>query len=218
MTKQECAVLMAHTGIVLLEGSDMKFFYQYLEYKFGRPVYTHELPKLSEKIKKISEDDFNQILENAIDMEEIFADWDDLFGEDDDEDMCDPDMDCRDCDMFEECHDMVFGNVECEGESCDIWDECEAGAKYEYLAKSLPFRDEESDPVNHPKHYQSKAGVETIEMIEAFTEDLYGIEAVCTGNVLKYMCRWKDKNGLEDVKKAKWYLEKLINHLEDGEY
>lgn len=70
------------------------------------------------------------------------------------------------------------------------------------------------DNVNHPQHYQSKSGLETIDVIEAFTEGLVGGEATNTGNVLKYMCRWKSKNGLEDLKKAKWYLDRLIGIVE----
>ena len=68
--------------------------------------------------------------------------------------------------------------------------------------------------VDHPPHYQSETGLETIDVIEAFTFDLKGIEAVCTGNVVKYISRWKKKNGLQDLKKAKWYLDRLINHVE----
>jgi hypothetical protein len=67
--------------------------------------------------------------------------------------------------------------------------------------------------VSHPPHYQSETGLETIDVIEAFTFDLKGIEAVATGNVLKYMCRWKNKNGVQDLEKAKWYLEHLIDHV-----
>lgn len=70
-----------------------------------------------------------------------------------------------------------------------------------------------NDPVNHPSHYKSKAGIETIDVIDAFTADLTGTEAVCTANVIKYICRWKNKNGLQDLEKAKWYLEHLINHI-----
>ena len=70
------------------------------------------------------------------------------------------------------------------------------------------------DPVNHPDHYQSKSGLETIQVIEAFTEDCVGMEAVYTGNILKYVCRWKKKNGLEDLKKAQWYLNHLIDYVE----
>ena len=43
--------------------------------------------------------------------------------------------------------------------------------------------------VSHPKHYQSKNGLEVIDVIEAFTEDLNGIEATDTGNIIKYACR-----------------------------
>lgn len=73
-----------------------------------------------------------------------------------------------------------------------------------------------NDPVNHPNHYQTKTGLETIQVIEAFTDDLKGIEAVCTANIIKYICRWKKKNGLQDLKKAQWYLNKLIKHVEES--
>jgi hypothetical protein len=71
-----------------------------------------------------------------------------------------------------------------------------------------------NDIINHPEHYISETGLETIDVIEAFTFDLNGIEAVCTGNVLKYICRWKNKNGTDDLKKARWYIDHLIEHVE----
>lgn len=65
-----------------------------------------------------------------------------------------------------------------------------------------------NDPVN-PNHY--KAGkIECIDAIESATEGLTGIEAYNTGSIIKYIWRWKRKNGLEDLKKARWYLDKLI--------
>ena len=70
------------------------------------------------------------------------------------------------------------------------------------------------DAVNHPAHYKSRSGMETIDVIQAFTEDLSGITAVCTANVIKYMCRWSHKNGVEDLKKAQWYLNHLIDIVE----
>lgn len=73
------------------------------------------------------------------------------------------------------------------------------------------------DNVNHPDHYKTSSGLETIDVIKAFTDGLEGIQATDTGNVLKYMCRWKKKNGLEDLKKAKWYLEHLIKEVEAKE-
>ncbi|MBO4703912.1 MAG: DUF3310 domain-containing protein [Bacilli bacterium] len=72
----------------------------------------------------------------------------------------------------------------------------------------------EPDMVNHPPHYQSKSGLEVIDVIDAFTEDLTGMDAVCTGNAIKYILRWKQKNGVEDIKKAIWYLNKLVSKLE----
>lgn len=66
------------------------------------------------------------------------------------------------------------------------------------------------DNVNHPSHYQLKCGVEVINIIEEITEGYQGIRAVCLGNVLKYILRHKGKNGLEDLKKAQFYLNRLI--------
>lgn len=71
--------------------------------------------------------------------------------------------------------------------------------------------------VSHPPHYQSATGLEVIDVIEAFTADLKGIEAADTANVIKYICRWNSKNGLQDLKKAMWYLTHLINHVEKSE-
>ena len=67
--------------------------------------------------------------------------------------------------------------------------------------------------VNHPEHYQS-GRIETIDVIEEFTKDLKGIEASDTANIIKYACRWKRKNGVEDLRKLVWYANHLINHIE----
>ena len=67
--------------------------------------------------------------------------------------------------------------------------------------------------VSHPSHYQSNSGLEVIDVIEAFTDGLNGIEAIDTGNILKYICRWKHKNGLQDLEKAQWYLTHLIEKI-----
>lgn len=64
------------------------------------------------------------------------------------------------------------------------------------------------DMVNSPPHY-NKAGVECIDAIQAATED--GFEYYLQGNILKYLWRYRYKNGVEDLEKAKWYLEKLIS-------
>jgi hypothetical protein len=73
-----------------------------------------------------------------------------------------------------------------------------------------------SDNVNSPSHYTG-GSIECIDAIEEATKGLEGIEATDTGNVLKYMWRWKRKNGLEDLRKANWYLNHLIKKLETKE-
>lgn len=70
-----------------------------------------------------------------------------------------------------------------------------------------------TDNVNHPSHY-TQGGVECIDAITAATVNKTGIEAVCTANVIKYLWRYEGKNGLEDVKKAQWYLNRLIAEME----
>ena len=69
------------------------------------------------------------------------------------------------------------------------------------------------DVVNHPSHY-TQGKVECIDAIESACINKQGIEAVCVANVIKYLWRYENKNGVEDVKKAKWYLERLIEGLE----
>ena len=68
------------------------------------------------------------------------------------------------------------------------------------------------DAVN-PTHYK-QGPVEAIDAIESATINKKGLVAVCTGNIIKYLWRCEDKNGLEDLYKAKWYLDKLIAEKE----
>ena len=72
----------------------------------------------------------------------------------------------------------------------------------------------ENDLVNHPSHY-TQGKYEVIDIIEDATKDLKGIQAVCDANVLKYVLRWPYKNGIEDIKKARWYLDRLIKEVEN---
>ena len=74
--------------------------------------------------------------------------------------------------------------------------------------------DAKPDMVNHPTHY-CQDGIECIDAIKAATVNKRGIEAVCVANVIKYVWRYETKNGLEDVKKAQFYLNRLIDELED---
>ena len=70
------------------------------------------------------------------------------------------------------------------------------------------------DNVNHPSHY-NQGGIECIEALKAATVGKTGIEAVCVANVIKYCWRYEEKNGLEDVKKAQFYINRLIQELEE---
>jgi hypothetical protein len=68
------------------------------------------------------------------------------------------------------------------------------------------------DIVNNPAHY-NQGGVECIEAIEAsMTKEQFC--GYLKGNILKYMWRFEDKNKVEDLKKAQWYLNKLIKSYE----
>lgn len=70
----------------------------------------------------------------------------------------------------------------------------------------------DNSKVNHPSHYSGS--IEAIDAIAAATAELEGVEAFDTGNALKYLWRWKRKNGVEDLNKAIWYIQHLIKHLE----
>lgn len=69
------------------------------------------------------------------------------------------------------------------------------------------------DNVNSPSHY-TQAGIECIDAITAAVSGKSGIEAVCVANVIKYLWRYELKNGVEDVKKAQWYLNRLVAELD----
>jgi hypothetical protein len=66
---------------------------------------------------------------------------------------------------------------------------------------------EPPDTVNHPPHYnQHPSGIECIQVVEWFNFNL--------GNAIKYIWRAGDKGGLEDLKKARWYINREIARLE----
>lgn len=67
-----------------------------------------------------------------------------------------------------------------------------------------------SEKVNHPKHYGGEDNpYEVIKIIEAYSLGF------CDGNVLKYLLRWRSKNGIEDLRKALWYLDRFIKEQEE---
>ena len=74
--------------------------------------------------------------------------------------------------------------------------------------------DNEDDMVNSPAHYNF-AGVECIDAIRAATGE-EGFSYYLQGNIMKYLWRYKYKNGVEDLRKAQWYLSVLIEDQDDS--
>ncbi len=68
------------------------------------------------------------------------------------------------------------------------------------------------DMGNSPPHY-NQAGIECIDAIRAATDD--GYEYYLQGNIIKYLWRYRYKNGVQDLEKAQWYLQKLIEEITD---
>ena len=80
-------------------------------------------------------------------------------------------------------------------------------------------RNEEVEPTNgavqHPSHY-THGGIECIEAIKA-SMTAGGFCDYCKGNIIKYIWRWRDKGGVEDLRKASVYLDWLINAADEKE-
>lgn len=66
----------------------------------------------------------------------------------------------------------------------------------------------EADMVNSPPHYIGEGGIEVIDFIDAFNLGHY------EATIVAYVTRWKNKNGLEDLRKAQFYLDRLIKREE----
>jgi len=97
---------------------------------------------------------------------------------------------CSTCENEEKKFSDEYPCAKCR--YCDLWE-----MKHELYM---------NDPVNHPTHYTSGCGFECIEMMEM----VFGKEAVhdfCTLNAFKYLWRYRQKGGADDIGKAKWYLE-----------
>jgi len=75
------------------------------------------------------------------------------------------------------------------------------------------WKETEIDNIN-PQHY--KNGIETIDYIQAVM-DKRQFEGYLRGSIIKYISRYDKKNGVEDLKKAEWYQDRLIKLLEGGE-
>lgn len=74
---------------------------------------------------------------------------------------------------------------------------------------------DDKDMVNSPSHY-TQGSIECIDAIAQVVKDLDGMEAMCTGNAIKYLWRWKHKNGVEDLRKAQWYVQRMIDNYKES--
>ena len=74
------------------------------------------------------------------------------------------------------------------------------------------YQDENISKVEHPKHY-TQGKVECIDAIESCTKEMQGLDAICVANIIKYLWRFpfKHNDPKQDLLKAKWYLERLID-------
>lgn len=115
---------------------------------------------------------------------------------------------CDECNGCDVCLLEKFsGGVICD---FDEWSDDKLAIAYDHVYKNSP------DMVNHPKHY-NQGGIECIDALKAATVGKRGIEAVCVANIIKYCWRYEEKNGIEDVRKAKFYIERLLKELEEGQ-
>ncbi|EKM3919319.1 DUF3310 domain-containing protein [Listeria monocytogenes] len=85
-----------------------------------------------------------------------------------------------------------------------------ANAMKAFSAGGVSVKNENTDNVNNPAHYTA-GGIETLDYIKAKVKDYPSYAA---GNILKYVSRYEHKNGIEDLKKAQFYLNDLIERME----
>lgn len=75
--------------------------------------------------------------------------------------------------------------------------------------------EEKKDMVNHPPHYEGSTSLECIECMELML-GTDGVVDFCLCNAFKYMWRYKNKNGAEDLNKAEWYLNWIESKVKSG--
>lgn len=104
-----------------------------------------------------------------------------------------------------DCNIYITDNVSEKEKACDSFE-----MKDHFADSSKKV----SDNVNHPAHYTA-GGIEYVDAMKACVSGLNEMEAACTSHALKYLWRWKHKNGAEDIRKCIWWLERLLKEVED---
>ena len=117
------------------------------------------------------------------------------------------------CDNQEDCSCCLLNKF---SDVCNFnrWSDDKLAIAYDHVYKNMD--ENVPDMVNHPQHY-TQGSIECIDALKAATVGKRGIEAVCVANVIKYLWRYEEKNGVEDVRKAKWYIERLLKELEESQ-
>ena len=123
------------------------------------------------------------------------------------------------CSSYEDCIDgcpiwdhIKATDIRCVVEATDA--EIERNYNIMMEAKNMTVRRHSSDAIN-PSHYK-QAGVECIDVILQ-TQGAEYTKGFCLCNAMKYLYRHNAKNGDEDIKKAKWYLDKYLEIAETKE-
>lgn len=125
---------------------------------------------------------------------------------------------CDNCELknlYDKEVDIFTDNYGCEFGEMDEQMVKKIYGWYKKIKLATEAKEPNVDMVNHPSHY-TQGGIECIDALKAATISKTGIEAVCTANAIKYLWRYEEKNGIEDVKKARWYIDRLIKELENG--
>ena len=117
------------------------------------------------------------------------------------------------CDEQQDCSCCLLDKF---SDACNFnrWSDDKLAIAYDHVYKNM--NENVPDMVNHPQHY-TQGGIECIDALKSATVGKRGIEAVCVANVIKYLWRYEEKNGIEDVRKAKWYIEWLLKELEESQ-
>ena len=128
---------------------------------------------------------------------------------------CDEQTGCSYC-LLKKFSDACYFNIKKFSDACyfNRWTDDKLAIAYDHVYKNMD--ENVPDMVNHPQHY-TQGGIECIDALKAATIGKRGIEAVCVANVIKYLWRYEKKNGIEDIRKAKFYIERLLKELEESQ-
>lgn len=133
------------------------------------------------------------------------------------------DLKCT-CEFVEEIlNDFIYcgcykKNIEgCEEQMARTYEQMEeAKREKEYKQVKAITEKYNTDNVNHPGHYANSCSIECIDAMQA-TFGIKDLAKYCVINAYKYLWRYKNKNGKEDLNKAEWYLNKFDELLEESD-